>query len=85
MSTLLHNDSMCKFKPNGSYLLQIWGCYKLMRQHIARCFMFKHESGEVCVERGVETCQALKNACIRDLDLPVGASELNMMNDIHPC
>lgn len=54
---------------------------EVMWQHIARCFMFKHESGEVCEDRGVETSQTPKNACVRDFDLPIGASEfMNMMH-----
>lgn len=43
--------------------------------------MFKHESDEVCEDRGVETSQTPKNACVRDFDLPIGASEfMNMMH-----
>lgn len=39
--------------------------------------MFKHESDEVCADRGVETCQTLKNARVRDFDLPIGAISVN--------
>lgn len=52
--------------------------YEVMWQLIAPCFLFKHEHREA---KCVETCQSPKNARFRDFNLPIGASDLDLVGD----